>query len=64
MNIDDDDDLVTTKRAAVILKLSKRTLEKWRLNKNKKVPFVNIEGLIRYSKTDLAKYIKVNTKRV
>lgn len=61
MNIDD---LVTTKEAAVLLNVPKRTLEKWRLNKNKKIPFVNIEGLIRYSKTDLSKYIKNNTKRV
>lgn len=56
--------LFTTKEAAVILKLSKRTLEKWRLDKNKKIPFVNIEGSIRYKKSDLAKYIKVNTKRI
>jgi predicted site-specific integrase-resolvase len=59
MTADDHDlELLRTKRVAVELRVSERTLERWR-SQGEGPPFVAMGGGIFYRRADLAEYLKL-----
>ncbi len=58
-----DFDLLTTSEAAKLLKVAKKTLEKWRSEGSFNLPYITVGGSIKYDKQDIVNYLKDNTKR-
>jgi len=53
--------LLTTKEVAAFLKISPVTLEMWRAE-NKGPKFIKVGRYVRYSTTDLAEYVRRQTR--
>lgn len=63
MTADTEDlELMRTKKVAAELRVSERTLERWR-NKGEGPPFVEMGGGIYYRRADLAEYLNLRKVR-
>jgi excisionase family DNA binding protein len=56
------DDLLCTKEAADVLKISKVTMEIWRCTRRQNIPYIKIGRAVRYRRGDLENWI--NARRV
>lgn len=54
-------ELKTPEEAAKVLKVSVRTLAKWRCTDEVKIPYIKVGRSVRYKLSDLDKYIEQNT---
>ena len=59
---DESDELLDTKKAAIILDVKPDTLAVWRCTKRYALPYITIGRNIRYWKSDLTSFIAANRK--
>lgn len=49
---------LTSQEAAIYMKISKNTLNNWRLNRSQKIPFLKLGTRVIYRSEDLDKYLE------